>query len=76
MNNYTTNDLFLTTHLILCGLELKELNRINPKQAEFIFEKPSKELIDSYFNETEKFATKRVLQELKTLKNRIYNTPL
>lgn len=75
-NDYITSDLFLTTHLLLCGAKLKEVKRINPNQGEFIFEKPPREFIDSYFNETKKFATKKVLQELKTLKNRIYNTPL
>ncbi len=76
MNNYSTTDLFLATHLICSKVRLKTIKRLDLKKAELIFEQPSEEVINSYFEETKEFPTRRVLNELKNLKSRIYNTPL
>ena len=75
MNFYKTKDLYLSTHLVLCGLKLKEVKPINRNQIEFIFEDPenkSEELIRSFWEHTIKFPPQRVLNEFKQLKARIF----
>jgi len=74
--DYSTTDLFLATHLVCSEIKLKTIKRTEPKKAELIFEQPPEEVLNGYFEETKKLPTRRVLNELKNLKNRIYNTPL
>jgi len=76
MNTYKTTDLYLATHLICSGVKLINIQRIDPKRAELVFEKPEEALINSYFEETKKFSAQKILNKLKSLKTRIYNAPL
>ena len=76
VNTYLTSDLYLAVHLLCCGVRLRDIRRIGLKKAEFCFEEPGTEVIDSYYEKTKKFPTQEVLYSLKTLKNRVYNAPI
>jgi len=72
---FTTSDLSLATTLMTDGFNLAELNRDDPRRVGFVFEDSNdlKEAIKQYWNNELLVEPQAYFNNMKQLKNRMYN---
>jgi len=73
-NEYSTNDIYLSSFLMTQGkYELKEIRDNGTGRKLFVFEpKPDQSLILEFYNGTAKVPAIKLLESLQTLKSAIY----
>lgn len=48
MQNYQTSDISLAAYLFSSGTNLLDIDRVNPRRAVFIFERPKSEILSKW----------------------------
>lgn len=73
---YKTSDIYLATTLVTMGFPVLRLDRSNEKRQEFCFEESMQLLqtVDLFWEDGLKVTPQKLLTNLKSLKNRIYNS--
>lgn len=73
-NFYKTSDFQLASFLVAVGIKLSEINFINSKKAEFLFETPDyiDDLIRQFWNDEPSVGPRTLLTAQKSLKQRLY----
>ncbi len=73
--DFSTFDLGLATVLVTLKYELLELDRLNPKKIRFVFNRANgiEQMIADYWEDKIELPAQTLLNNQKTLKNRIYS---
>ncbi len=74
-NTLKTTDLGQATALYTAGFEIKEIDKTNPKRSEFVFlnEDGIEKTINDWWNDKLIVKARSYYDNMKMLKNRIYN---
>lgn len=74
-DHYTTSDLGLATALIAAGFKLVDLDKSNPRRAEFVFARDERinEAVNAHWNSELMVSSFEYFDWLKKLKTRIYS---
>lgn len=73
--DFKTYDLGLAAALVTKGYKLLKLNRDNPRKVEFIFEDDAllSEVVNEYWDDKLLISPRKLFDNMKMLKNRIYS---
>ena len=72
---YTLSDLGGTASLLCMGFQLRDIDKTDPKRVLFIFDLCTEleETVNAYFANTLKVPARSLVDNMKMLKNRIYD---
>ena len=73
-DSYRTFDIGCAAALMAAGIIMKEMDRTDPRRAEFIFARTLKveKLASDYFNDKLVVSARKLFDSMKTLKSRLY----
>ncbi len=74
-NIFSTSDIWLSSVLVSCGLELVGVNKIDDKKLEFCFQKNSRldELADNYWTKKLNLEPQLLFANFRFIKSRMYS---